>query len=153
MKNNILLLSIALLVMLVSCKKDEPTPAKESSPKAALYEKAWKVIKVTNTDQNSVLYQDPLPAGSTNAEDYSRYQITFSAAGYALIDRTGATTTGTWEETRDGIGVVLDKGVAGKETLLYVHDINSTYLNYNYTENSTGTGSRKLTVELTPVAR
>jgi hypothetical protein len=151
MKNNILYLCIVIVLLGSSCKKNNPAPA--PSQKAALLVKTWKVNKVTDAGQNRVIYQNPLPAGSSVSEDYSRYQFSFSSKTYSHVDKTGTSSSGSWELSADETKLILDKGVAGKETVLTIGELSGSSLKYGFTESSSKTGNRELSFELTPVVQ
>lgn len=152
MKNNFFYLYIFIIILLgSSCKKNNPAPA--PSQKAAFLQKAWKVSKVTDAGQNRVLYQHPLPAGASISEDYSRYQFSFTASTYTHVDKTGTSSSGSWEFAAEETQVILDKGVAGKELVLNIGELSGTVLKYGYQESSSKTGNRELLFELTPVAQ
>jgi hypothetical protein len=151
MKNNILYLCIVILLLGSSCKKNNPAPA--PSQKASLLIKTWQVSKVTDAGQNRIIYQAPLPVGSSISEDYSRYRFSFLSNTYSHVDKTGTSSSGSWEFTAEETRLILDKGVEGKETLLTIGELSGSSLKFSYTESSSKTGNRELLFELTPAVQ
>ena len=151
---------LILMVAFASCKKCEdgkkiafwnncpPNPVVE---KAKLLKKAWKVSSVRQTGYTMPIYQDPLPNGDSNLEDYRQYRLTFTSdTDYLLSDRNGSTSTGKWRLTNGGTQLVLGVGTNAERTYDII-ELTATLLEIRFNEESTKTGNRELTIKFIPV--
>lgn len=109
---------------------------------------AWKITKVTDMGQNTVIYQNPLPQGQYITEDYSRYKLSFTTTNYTLSDKGGAERSGVWELASNDTKLILDKGIVEKEIIMNIIEISATSLKVSYVESSNKTGNRELLLEL-----
>lgn len=159
--NKIILILLLLLCFLASsCKKCDNgdrvafwnnCPSAPQNPVPGLLKRTWKVSKVMQVGQAAILYQNPLPSGQSNYEDYSRYRLTFTDNTYRITERDGVTTTsGNWELDSNNKKIILDKGVTGKERVYDVESIESDLLKLRHPENSQKTGNRDLIIDLAP---
>ncbi len=136
-------------LLLTACPKSEPTP--QSSVKDKLM-KQWKVTRVTQMGTTTPLYQNPLPSGQSNVEDYSHFLLSVTpVSDYMMIGRDNSIRTGTWELAANETKIVLDKGVTDKETVLDIIELTDTSLKVSFIENSSKTGNRLLQIEFIPV--
>ena len=101
-----------LLLALVNACTTSSDPKPNTSGKLKNLASAWKITKVTDLGQNTVIYQDPLPIGEYITEDYSRYKLSFTTSEYTLRDKGGDERSGVWELASNETKLVLDKGVA-----------------------------------------
>lgn len=142
------LLLLLLTCLLTACPNDDPKP---TSTTATKLKRSWKVAKVTQVGNPAPLYQSPLPAGQTITEDYSRYQLAITnETDYVIIQRDNSMRTGTWELAANETKIVLDKGVAGQETIIDLVELTDASLKIRFAEGSTKTGNRELMMELIP---
>lgn len=144
-------LFFAFLVCLLStsCKKNAPAP---DSPKTVQLVRTWQVSRVTQTGVSAPLYQNPLPAGASNAEDYRHYSLRFlSPNEYQRMERDRSFQSGTWAFAAGETKLVFDPGTAGKEISCDLVELSERSLKFRYPENSTKTGNRELLMEFTPV--
>jgi hypothetical protein len=142
------LLLLLLTCLLTACPSDDPKPTSDTIAKL---KRSWKVAKVTQTGNPTPLYQNPLPAGQTITEDYSRYQLAITnETDYVIIQRDNSMRTGTWELAANETKVVLDRGVTGQEMIIDLLELTEAFLKIRFTEGSTKTGNRELLMELVP---
>ncbi len=138
------------MLLLTACHKSEPAPKSLIGEKLL---KTWKVAKVTQTGNSTPLYQNPLPGGQTNTEDYNSYTLSFlNSTDYTLTGKDNSLHTGKWELASNETKIILDKGVQGAEIILTIVEIKDASLKVNVTENSTKTGSRELQMDFTSLS-
>ncbi len=136
-------------VLLTACPKSEPAP--QSTVKDKLM-KQWKVARVTQAGNATPLYQNPLPAGQSNVEDYSNFRLSITpVSDYMLIQRDNSIRTGTWELASNETKIVLDKNIADKEAILDIVELTDASLKVSILENSTKTGNRQLQMDFVPL--
>jgi hypothetical protein len=147
MKNIFLFLSLLWLTLsAATCgKQEDPAPSGNTSQKASLLVRTWKVSKVTQTGQTTPLYQNPLPSGQSITEDHSRFSLSFTSTEYWITGKDGSSTTGTWQLTSSDTKLLLDKAVTWT-----VIELSNSSLKIIYAESSTKTGNRELLLELIP---
>ncbi len=136
-------------LLLTACPKSEPTP--QSSVKDKLM-KQWKVTRVTQMGTTTPLYQNPLPSGQSNVEDYSHFRLSITpVSDYMIIQRDNSISTGTWELASNVTRFILDRGVQGKEMILDIVEITDSSLKVSFIEISTKTGNRELQIDFIPL--
>lgn len=148
MKNIFTILYLFLLLTLISACNTNSDPKPNTSGKLKNQASAWKITKVTDIGQNTVIYQNPLPQGQYITEDYSRYKLSFTASEYTLTDKGGDERSGVWELASNETKLVLDKGVADKQIIMNIIELTDTSLKVSYIESSNKTGNRELLLEM-----
>ncbi len=136
-------------LLLTGCPENDPEP--QSAVKDKLM-KQWKVAKVTQAGNTTPLYQNPLPDGQSNVEDYSHFRLSITpVSDYMIIQRDNSILTGTWELASNDTKIILDRGVQGKETILNIVEITDSSLKVAFIETSTKTGNRELQIDFVPL--
>ena len=139
---------LVVTMFLTACPKNEPVPQSTIAGKLI---NNWKVTKVTQVGSATPLYQNPLPAGQSNREDYSYVRLSITSnTEYLMYERSNSVRTGAWELASNDTKIILDKGVEGKEAILEIVEIQEGSLKVRFIENSTKTGSRELQMDFVP---
>ena len=136
-------------IFLTACPEDDPKPV---SSKKELLKKSWKLVKVTQTGNDTPLYQSPLPAGQTIREDYSNYRLVITNdTEYVIIQRDNSIQTGSWELASNDTKIILDKGEQGKEVIMDILELRESSLKIRFVEPSSKTGNREMHYDFAPL--
>ncbi len=100
-----LLISIAFLLVMIGCKKDDPAPSKTE-----LIAKVWQAESVTGV-LGGLTLEAYKKGGNANLLDFSKFQIDMKTDGSAtLTNYDGTKITGTWKFTNSESSVDVNNG-------------------------------------------